>query len=76
MKQETGRMFMTKDDEWSEDVHWADICRAHLITGTHEGGKKAGAFKLHKLIEKQIEAGNVRQTARGSYQFKKALLKI
>ncbi len=64
---------MTKENEWSEDVRWTDICKAHLITGTHES-TKAGGFKLHALIEKQIEAGNVRQTARGLYQFKLSLM--
>jgi hypothetical protein len=64
---------MTTKNEWSDDVRWIDICRAHLITGTHEA-TKAGAFKLHALIEKQISAGNVRQTARGLYQFRNALL--
>lgn len=56
-------------DGWSGDIRWEDICRAHIVTGLHEP-TKAGAFKLRALIEKQIEAGKVRQTARGRYQFR------
>jgi hypothetical protein len=48
-------------DGWSEDIRWEDICRACM---------RPGAFKLRALIEKQIKAGKVRQTARGRYQFR------
>jgi hypothetical protein len=81
---------MTKDNEWSEDIHWVDIVRAHLITGTHTIPPKAGAFMLKagveptggsktalavaNLIAKQIEAGNVRQVSPDFYQFKLTLL--
>jgi hypothetical protein len=66
-------MAKAKDEGWSESIRWISICKAHLITGMHQS-TKAGAFKLRELIEKQIEAGNVRHVSRGLYQFKLSLL--
>ena len=60
-------------DGWSADIHWADIWRAHVITGLHE--EKNGSSKLRGLIKKQIAEGKVRQTARGTYQFRTELVK-
>jgi hypothetical protein len=55
-------------DGWSEDIRWRDIWRAHVVTGLHE--TKHGSSKLRRLIEKQIAKGKVRQTAKGTYQFR------
>jgi hypothetical protein len=60
-------------DGWSADVRWRDIWRAHVVTGLHEA--KAGSSKLRGLIKKQIAKGKVRQTARGTYQFRTELRK-
>ncbi|KRQ95510.1 hypothetical protein CQ12_38665 [Bradyrhizobium jicamae] len=60
------------DGDWSDEIQWTTLCHANIIIINGEiKGDKATAFALRDKINKQIEAGLVRQPRRGWYQFKK-----
>jgi hypothetical protein len=59
------------ESEWSDEIQWTTLCHANHIINGDMMGDKASAFALRTKINKQIEAGLVRQPRRGWYQFKK-----
>jgi hypothetical protein len=54
--------------EWGEPLHWADIIRSHVATGSF-----VNEARIRKALLEQIELGNVKKDERGLYQFKLSL---